>query len=130
MHVLAQDILGQRFDQRLVERFRIAQPVLGLLVFLDAPGQFDQVAPQFQLGGDLAGQNLEGSRLLSPQLSGGPVVNTQGAEPIPLRRDQGRPCIEPHARVSDHPWMAGEPLLRRRVRHHEKIVLEDGVGAE
>lgn len=75
-------------------------------------------------------QGAEGRELWRGRLARLSIDHAQGAEGVALGRDEGRARVEADVGIGGHERVAGEALVRQGVRHHEDVVLEDGVGAE
>ena len=85
---------------------------------------------QLELEHDLARQAAQRFALLQAERAGDVVDHAQRAEREPLGGDERGAGVEPDRRVGRGERVVGETGVGQRVRHHQEVGVEDGVGAE
>ena len=125
--VLAQNVLRQRLDQRLVEDLGCAQLLLDALVFLDAAGQLHQMPPQLQVRHHLVHQDFQRLRLRGCELARFAVDHAQRPQAKSFRRGERRAGVEADVRRAGDERIVGKPFVSACVLHHEQFPLQNGV---
>ncbi len=110
-------------EDRFLEQQTVLQRLLHLPLTRDLPAQL-------QLGDDLSSQAEQRRPLSFRQLAGDTVDDAKGSEDIALGGQEWSAGIETNLRTSGDEGIGRKPAIERRVGHHEKLLLQDGVRAE
>ena len=119
------------FEDAAVFFLRLAQRRFGAQMVRHRAFQFRQVATQFELHHDLMAQDAQRLDLRRGKLPRLSVQHTQGADGVSaFRRAQRHAGVKADVGIADHERVVGEPLVPRRVFHHEQFLLANGMRAE
>ena len=129
LRVLAEDVLRQRFHERLVEDLGRLERILSAALFEEAALQIHQMAAQIQLGHDLVGEDAQGFLLRRGEPALAHIRHEQGPNVEAVRRAEGGAGKEPDVRLLRDQRGLGEARIAARIFHDEQIVAENGMAA-
>ena len=125
LRVLAQNILRQRLDERLIEHLRVAQGVLRAALLEKAAFQFNEMTTQFELDDDLMGENAQGFALLAGEAPLAPVRHVERADVEAIRSAQRHARVKANVRLMDDERRLGETRIAMHVRHHQQVIAKN-----